>query len=222
MFVITVDGGPSVRLEHDLDEDRCAERRRAERRRQAVEPEAAVEVGDVRAHEEQEPDVAERVEGEIEDVSDRRERRVVGVGEDEEQVGQRPRADRRSQQAPGEAIGADVDDAEQAKRERRQLDGVVDVVVEEGVRSRPADAGDGVREEDAEGGGRDNGEREIAERPRGVGPDDSRFACIGSLSASSRRCSRDGKTPVCASRENRSEISRPADGSRRSPPDTEP
>ena len=137
--------------QHDLEQNGRPERRRGQRGGRAVEPEAATELRQARPEEQEQGDVAGRVEDEVEPVRHGRVRRSAAVGEVEEQLRNRPRADADRQRHPRAALDADPHGSQHARGQAEQDEGVVQVPVEEVLEAEPAPE-DGVGDEDRQPG----------------------------------------------------------------------
>lgn len=174
------------RLEHDLDQDRDADRSCGEGGGDAVKPDAVIRLRDTRFEQQKESDVGERVEG----VRNRWIRRLLVEGERVEEVAGRPRSEappslrarqrvRRARARPG----PDADDGQEDQR-------VVEPLVEEHPRTA-ARAGGGVHEKDRElgecnGEVRTNGARaslRVGPHGCGIGP---RYLLLQSAGSRSR------------------------------------
>jgi hypothetical protein len=150
---------PFGTAEHDLEQNGSAERRGGNRGHRPVEPDIPAELGQPRADQQQQRDVAGRVEREEEAVGDRRIRRRAVVGEVEQELGDRPGADPDRQREPRAPLGADPRSAEHAGGEAEQDQPVVEPAVEE-VLEAEAGPEQGVR-----GKRRQPGERRYPPRP---------------------------------------------------------
>ncbi len=123
---------PFCRVEHRVDEHRARERCRSERRRHPVDPQSGARTSNPRPEQDDDTDVARRVEGEVEPVGERRVRRAVELREHEQPgelrhaIGAHGDCDRR----PPDAMRRD-EGACDGERHRGEDQRVVDAVVEE-------------------------------------------------------------------------------------------
>ena len=103
--------------DQDVVGDRGAERGRGEARDEAVEPRAAVEVAGAAADEQDERDVAQRVEAEPQRVGERDVRhRAVGVHDPEADIARPCRTERRGHRGPRAPLGGHEEGAGAAQR----------------------------------------------------------------------------------------------------------
>ena len=142
--------------QHDLQHDRGAQRRDGERGDHAVEPDAAVERGDARAHEQGEREVAGRVEREVERVADRDARRAPAVDEVEADVAEREREDSEPEPEPHASLLPRGGGAQETGGRREELETVVDPALGEVVQAVPAQAEGEMRDEKHETGAGDD------------------------------------------------------------------
>ena len=117
----------SVRgLDDGIDQDHGPERAGRRRSHEPVEPEARAEGREAPADQQDDPDVEQRVKGQVGDVGDRREGRIAAVPEVVEDVAAGRREQSGADEEPGGALGADEAGARQAAESGNQLEPFVE------------------------------------------------------------------------------------------------
>ena len=134
-------------VEDDLDENGRPDRACGRGSHEPVEPEARAERRQAPAQEERDPDVEERVEGEIRDIRRGRERRTAAVPEVEEDVADRGGEQAGPDETPRGALGAHEDRAGQDAEGCEELDPLVEPRLAEArpARRETSDIGHGKR-----------------------------------------------------------------------------
>ncbi len=137
-------------IERDLEQERRSDGPHREGDADAVEPDAAVEVGQPRADEQQERHVRRRVEEEVERIGERRDRSIAAVREGPDEVADAVGGEPRREPRPGGTLVRHQDRPGRDCTHRERLEPVVHPDLHEIVGGAPAHTEAGVKREDAE------------------------------------------------------------------------